>query len=266
MAISVDYSEVSGWPKEVYSITGFAGERRVTCAWGDRHALAVGLMTPPDNIYPYNSSGALVTHLPNVEGLRKGKQAQGPTADMASYEKAVLTVNYSTFGIATGKTPSGLLITEWTEGWTEHKTLNRAVFQWGTGAGARILGPNEGPGKIEPGMDYILMYHSLPSLPGALLTQQGTVNNAVVSSYLLGLSFPAETVQYMSPMVKHRVTTEGSTGYEVRYRFRFKPNIQDGEAKGWNWFWRAEKDAYEQLYDVVTEEVKKPYALTTFAF
>ncbi len=266
MAISVDYSEVGGWPKEVYSITGFAGERRVTCAWGDRHALAVGLMTPPDNIYPYNSSGALVTHLPNVEGLRKGRQAQGDTADMASYEKAVLTVNYSTFGIATGRTSTGLLITEWTEGWSEHKTLNHAELQWGPDATDDALRPSEGPSKIEPGMDYILMYHSLSSLPAALLTQQGTVNDAVVSSYLLGLSFPTETVQYMSPMVKHRVTTEGSTGYQVRYRFRFKPNIQDGEAKGWNWHWNTAEGKYQQVYNKKTLALVKSYTPATFAF
>jgi len=265
MAISVTYYEANGWPKDAYTIDGFAGERKLVCDWGDRHTLATEIMTPPNNIYPYNDIGAMVTHIPRVEGWRKGKQSAGTTAGMASYEKAVVTVNYSTFGVATGTTPNQLLISEWTETWSEVKTLDKTKYFWGTAP--KNLGPGEGPSKLEPGMDYILVYHNLLVVPGAVTTVPGTCNSNVVNAYLLGLSFPAETLVFDGANVKHRITTTGSTGYTVRYRFRFKPNVRDGEAKGWNWQWNANKghDRYEQLYDE-DGDVKKTYTPTTFSF
>lgn len=266
MAISVTHREVDGWPKEVYSLEGFAGERKLHCAWSDRHTLATELLFPPNNIYPYNSTGAMVTHLPKVEGLRRGKQSQGNTSALASYETAVLLVNYSTFGLATGVTPSQLLISEWTETWSETKTLDRTKFQWKKADGTFTnLGPSEGPSKLEPGMDYVLMYHNLAFVPNAVTAQPGTVNSGTANTYLLGISFPAETIMYMGAVVKHRTTTGGNDGYTVRYRFRYAPHVRDGVARGWNWHWNTENARYEPLYDM-DGNVTRPYETSSFAF
>lgn len=262
MAISVAYREMAGWPREKFTWEAFAGERKLMCAWSDRTALAIEIMTPPNNIYPYNDSGAFVTHIPQVEPFRHGKQSQGTATDTATYEKAVVTVNYSTQGIATGRAPNGTLISEWTETWADHKQLGRTHFEWSDGD---KLEPGDAPGKIEPGMDYILVYHGLAVAPAGVLKKTGTVNSNAVSSYLLGLSFPAETVQYMGAQVKHSITAQGSTGLQVRYKFRYAPHYRDGEAKGWNWFWRSETCQYEQIYDV-NGVVKKPYTPAEFNF
>ena len=122
MAISVAYYEMAGWPRELFFIDAFAGERKLICDWGDRTALATEIMLPGNNIYPYNNSGAFVSHVPKARPLVNGKELQGSLVHMASYVKAVVTVNYSTSGIVTGSTPTGALITEWTNTGSEFKT------------------------------------------------------------------------------------------------------------------------------------------------
>lgn len=265
MAISVDYYEMDGWPRELYSLRGFAAERKLKCAWSDRHTLATQIISYGNNVYPYNNSGAVVTHLPRVEGLKRGKQSQGASVSLASYEQAVLIVNYSTYGPATGTTPTNLLITEWTETWSEFKTLNRTEFRWGTGDDAKPLGPGEGPSKIEPGMDYILLYHELNAVPAAVLTQPGTVNSGPVTAYLLGITFPTETILYMGAQINHRITSTGGTAHKVRYRFRYVAHVQKGIARGWNWYWNAAEGEYQQVYDDAGN-VKKTYDSANFAF
>ena len=256
MAISVTYNEMDGWPKEMATLEGFAAERKLKCAWGDRTKLMVEIMSYGNNVYPYNDSLATVTHIPRCEGLRKGKMSVGAQSHMASYVYAVVTVNYSTYGLATGYHPvSHLLITESLDTSFEFSTLDRTDLQW---ADETALKPNEAPGKIEPIMDYMLMYHAASFIPASVLSLPGKVNSNAVSTYLLGISFPVETVLYMGARAKHRLTTTGLTAIQLAHQFKYK-------ASGWNKAYRIKTKSYEDVFDKAGNPVKK-YESGSFNF
>jgi len=256
MAISVTYYEMDGWPKEMATLEGFAAERKLKCAWSDRTKLMVEIMSYGNNVYPYNDSGATVTHIPQCEGLRKGKMSAGTQAHMASYEYAVLMVNYSTYGPATGFHPvTHALLTETLDTSFEFATLDRTNLQW---ADETAFTPNEAPGKIEPRMDYTLLYHAASSIPSSVLNLEGKINSNALSTYLLGISFPVGTLLYLGSSARHRLTTTGLTAIRLGHQFRHNPG-------GWNKVYRTTTGIYEDIFDKDGNAVKK-YETGVFSF
>ncbi len=264
MAFSVSFWEHAGWPRELNFIDAFAGERKLVCAWGDRQTLANEILVPPNNVYPYNNSGAFVSHAPKTRPLANGKQTQGAQTHMASYELAVVTVNYSTKGQVAGVTPGGDLISEWMSTGATFKTLDRTDLVWAANDGDPLR-PAEGADKIEPIGSYILLYNSLPVLPDAVLTQPGTVNSIAVSTYLLGLTFAAETLLYMGANITPSRNSQGVTTFQVRHKFRYAAHADDAGVHGWNYFWRASTNRYEQVFKAGGIRVK-PFTPVAFNF
>ncbi len=264
MAISVAYYEMAGWPRELVFVDAFAGERKLICAWGDRATLANDILSPGNNVYPYNNSGALVSHVPKIRPLAGGKETQGAQIHMASYEKAVVTVNYSTKGRIVGVTPGGDLISEWMSTGSTFKTLDRTQLAWAANDG-EPLRPGEGPDKIEPVANYVLLYNSLPSLPGSVLTSPGTVNSEAVSTYLLGLTFAAETLMYAGSNITRSLNPQGASAFQVRQKFRYRANADEFGVHGWNYFWRTKKNKYEQVFEAGGDRIK-PFTPIAFNF
>lgn len=266
MAFSVSFWEHAGWPRELVFVDAFAAERKLVCAWGDRQTLANEILSTGNNVYPYNSSGALVSHVPRIRPLVNGKETQGAQVHMADYELAVVTVNYSTKGRITGVTPGGNLISEWMSTGSTFKTLDRTQLAWAANDG-EPLKPGEGLDKIEPVGNYVLLYNSLPVLPGSVLTQPGTVNNAGVSTYLLGLTFAAETLLYMGSNITRSLNALGVTAFQVRHKFRYKANADEFGVHGWNYFWNTATNKYEQVFVAGAGGVRvKPFTPVAFNF
>ena len=256
MAVSVNHYEMTNWPKEGYRLGGgFIAERRLKCAWTDRDTLAREIL---GETYPYNSIGAMAMEA-YPEPIKGEALAVGASADMSSYAEAVVVVKYSTQGAS--EVVSGNLISEWLETSIDFKTLDHRGLQWGVGGGAEALFPAEAPGRIEPTIDYVLLYHELSAVPSSVVTHTGLVNASAVTAYLMGLTFAPETLLYLGAQVGRSITTAGSTGFSVKHRFRFKGN--DGH--GWNWFWDQRTHGYSQIR-LKTGAVHKPYLTAGFNF
>lgn len=260
MAITTAHYEISGWPREKARWDAFAAERKLLCAWSDRFTLASELYA--NNTYPYETNpGAVVTNI-NIEPLRRGEQSQGVSSDMASYEYAVLTVNYSTQtgGYLHGDT----LVSEWLETGSEYKQLDYRQIQWGTGSSALALFPSEAPVVNQPTIDYVLVYHDLAVIPAWTTTAVGKVNSNAVAALLLGIVFAPETLLFMGANATRRITTAGAQAFKVKTRFRWKSN----GGHGWNYAWnqRANNGVgdWEKMYFTDSSENQvKPYETVT---
>lgn len=201
-------------------------------------------------------------------GATPFKAEQKGSDDVAAYEKALITVEYGPpKGGAPPEDVEGVLMSESLEPTAEFLTEDYTQFQWGSGATGIPLKENEAPGRLMRGLDYVVTLHQVTTLPASTLSHVGFVNSVAISPKtvgLTGLTFAIETLLYQPPTIQRVITTEGAKKWTVTKRYTYKPNWDGANARGWNWFWRAETGIYEQLYLKGTDTVRKPYSSVAF--
>lgn len=165
------------------------------------------------------------------------------------YEDALVTINYST--------EVKDLVSESIEPIAEFVKQDHKRFRWGSKTGDPLL-ENEAPGKLTRSLSIVrTMYEVPPPLPAVLLTGVGKTNDAQYQSQLLGLTFAPETLLFTPAGITRTITSNGSDGFTVVLKFMYNPNT-------WNKFWRAKSRAYEQIFDVESNDPHKNNPTTNF--
>jgi len=194
------------------------------------------------------------------------EEAQLGTGSTTDYEKALVTVYYGR--TASGGDPtSTAAYSESLEPTAEFLTLDYSEYTWGDDSGAAkapVLKENESPGRLVRGLDYIFTRYNQTTVPSAALSLVGFVNTAAVTASSLGITFGAQTLLFNPPTISRTVDATGVGSWTITYRMTYKPNWQGGVEKGWNWFWRAEEDEYQQIYHKWTSSVVAVYPNAAF--
>ena len=248
-----DYSEVHGWPKELYTMKGSAFERKIRCAWSERITVANELDTYPTSIYPYDSSGAILNKI-LIAPERNSKHSDVGTQGMISYDTAILTCNYSTFGPMTTE-----MVTETLSPATAGTQWTHEGLYWDAAA-AEPLKTNEGPQRLLPKMTYTLHYHRLGQVPNWIYLLGGYTNSNIVFTKILGVSFLPYMLLYRYPVVTRVLTAGGVTAFSVRHTCSYAYN----DGLGWNGVWSPEAKAYGKIYNAAGTQIF-PYPWTSFS-
>ncbi len=245
MAYTVDFWEVSRFPKRTDEVVSMTGIRRVRCAWDDAETLKNEMLSPVagNNIWPWpyhGASGATVVGvaIEPFPGVRVAQSADIPgIVDLSSYEWALLTIKYSTAG------PVGLNL--WSERLTpflESQRMTHEGLNWENVAYMTPLTAQEAPHKLHAGLNYDLTRHKLASIPNNLQDLIGFCNaNTYQLRVLTTITFGRETLLYRGSSL----SSSSSTLYDVTMHFTYKLNNN----AGWNGHWRMETGQYERIFD-----------------
>lgn len=238
MAFTVDFYELSGYPRGVWQEGEFVGTRKLRCAWTDRAQLIEELSQTANLSWPYDNgpSDALARY---AADFPVGKQGVDPgDASLATYEEAEVIVKYYTKGpqLIGGAT----LISERLQPYAIAERFAAGPLRWGSNAGDPLL-ERESPPFLMYGLEYICRYHGLLGVPGWVLARVGTCNSNIVGTYILGLSFAAETLLYLPPTVEDTVSMARLTTFDVTVRYKYHP-------AGWNKLRRQTTGEYLDVY------------------
>ncbi|MGO8752874.1 MAG: hypothetical protein ACLQNE_43580 [Thermoguttaceae bacterium] len=247
--------EIDGSPVEVGTLDNFRATVSLRCAWGDRYSLAAE-----------QAAFLLYPRLPGTLArcksitIRPYTKCQGADSYGGTYEDALVVSEYVWDRRSPQQDQNGDLFSESLEPTAEHLTLDPSCFQWSDGT---PLDQNEAPGLLIRGLDYVLTHYNLSAIPAAALTLVGCVNEATVSSYTLGISFPAQTLLFNPPTCQRKVMMGPSPNltWTVTYRFTYK-------ACGWNQFWNARGQKFDTLkaYDAASQTYTSYTQYTPSAF
>ncbi len=245
--MALSWEELDGSPVEEWNLEAdsFRAVQRFKTVWADRLAVAdVFLQTIKQYEHAPTFPGLLARSVSTAPfGRQEG--STGAPFGIARYSHAIITVTFSTPTPTTPVVVDNILTTQSIEPNAEFVTLDHTEFRWGSAAGPE-LNPNESPGKLNIGFDYVLTQRGLETVPFHVLTYPGSVNGAAFFASLLGLTFAAETLLYNPPTV----TPGSATGtWNVAYRFSYRQS-------GWNKFWRVESRIEESIFHTDGSEYK----------
>ncbi len=270
-ALTVEHSELHGWPREKWLQTGFFAERKLVCAWANRDALVAELGASGGHVYPYGTLGqgssdsfsARAIAVTDVRPLGGAVTALNGNTELADYAKAVITVIYITpsldWVVLDGE--NSVLMTEELAPAGEFITLDNTEYFRLEGAEIVRLKPGEAPGKRVSQMSYTITYFNV--VPGTAWTQflldvvdTDVVNHCNVAAWTtstLAFTFVAQTVQYMWTKLSRTFQTGEFPTWTIQQRFLFF-------AHGWNNVWNPSADNFEPLYedDGATEKILVP--------
>lgn len=231
-----DFFELNGYPRERHTLTEFQGTRKGTCAWTDRYAVLAEILGTNAS-WPYRSTNGICTEA--VIEPHSGKLSEGATADLAAYEKAVITFSYKSPGFG-DRIPiefQGELISEEILPFTEFLTIDYTLVKWSSGDS---LKEQEAPGRQLKGFVWNYTRHEVGfPVPSAVLSLVGKVNDTPVLAPTLGLQFPAQTLLYNDP----RIARLSGNSARVQLAFTHRP-------QGWNTFWRVETQQFETMQTI----------------
>lgn len=252
------FNELDGWPKENWAMYGnFTAQRRVICAWDDRHDVIEHLAWAGGEPYPYVrvlsrtptgaidtyeltnafATGAAVAPFCGMDEAAAGDYhsftndypwsggAMGKPIGLADYEKAVVTVDYSTDAIGLERD----LLTEELRPFAQYDTVNVEKMQWPDGS---AVNKPAAPAHLTRGMEYIMTYYRAPSVPLTLVESINSCNHAAVSAPTLGVSFPAETLLYTGYNATRTLSYSSIATWKITLRMLYRP-------ASWNQFWNS---------------------------
>jgi len=254
---TIEFEELDGSPTISADLDKVELERTFKVAWDDRFAFIAQIWGQPDEF----ETGAYCYHclIRPMPGKTKNESSDD---GYCSYEFAIVEARYSS--------AAHTMVSESFEPSAEFITLDASDFRWGSAEGDKLKS-EEAPGKLIVTLDYVMMWKNLSAIPTDALNLIGCVNSAIVNPskvnpILIDLDFEPQTLLYHPPIIQ-RVWDfiQGQAAYDLTYRFTYRPNRQGGEAKGWNWIWRAATGQYEQIYSRTTEQPVNIYPVVSFA-
>lgn len=242
---SVDCCEEHGTPQEQWGEDEITCSVVLRCAWSNRYALVADILGNR-NAWPYLAG-------PRAISAAIAWDEAAPVSvsgQTASYQDALVTVNYST-------NAEEELVSESIEPTVEFLTHDYRRFRWASANGDPLL-EGEAPGQQVKGLNLVRTYHKVETIPTAVLTLQGACNDAEYESDLLGLTFAAETLLFQPPNLSRSITTAGAKAWKLTLKFQYKPN-------GWNKFFRGKVQEWQEIFEVEGGEVVKPYPPEDFS-
>jgi hypothetical protein len=243
---SVDCAEEFDSYKEDFSVDGGPSASVVLrCKYSDRYALADDLLS--NAATPPQMAGFAKPPQARRCGIRPftGDEVANPFSvdgQVILYAEALVTVEYSTQVMD--------LVSESIEPTAEFLIQDYRRLRWGSAVGEPIL-EAEAPGRLYQSCNIVRTLYYVANVPPEVLSLVGKVNDAPWVSGLLGLTFDTETLLYQPPNVGRKIATNGSDGYTMATKFTYKP-------QGWNTYWRAKTQSFEQQY-IVGGAVYKQY-------
>jgi len=260
---SVTYEELAdGYPRERWGSTGFSAERAFKIAWGDVPAFAEDILGGVEVLdiaagdftvtrgQPYPRFEYARADAVDVRPLGKNDAVTPP--DPLTYSHAICIVSYSVPSntLGSGATNDTPLVTESLEPMTEFLTMPHHKLYWTYtgGSAADPLTREQAPAKLITCLNWNYTIHSMPRVPMAFLTQVGTVNDAVVTSPTLGLTWAAETLLFNGPRLQREIHRSGARVWTVEMSFTYRPST-------WNKFQRRADLAAAKLLDADGNEV-----------
>ena len=249
--MSLEYFEMQGSPTYERREGRLTVTRRYKCEWPDRFAVMAELDGSEDPDISEAVCDAIRINPFPAQNLGSN--------NLSSYEYAVVE---ATFSSEAGS------VNESFEPSADFLTLDETKFRW-TDDGGDELTENEAPGKLNVLLDYIVRWRGLTSIPVTVFSAVGHVNHAALNpgtlsdGLLINQTFEAQTLLYHPPVADRRLVRVGETWewrWDVITRFTYRPNWDsDNVSRGWNWFWRAASEDFEQLYSTVKEDTVKIY-------
>lgn len=158
------------------------------------------------------------------------------------YEAALVTINFST--------EFSEVFSESLEPTAEFITLDHRWFRWGAPDG-EVMKEEEAPGYLVRGINFCRTDYKLSSVATPVIALTGFVNEADISSSMLGITFQEETLLYAPPTVTHKYNSSGVSEFEITKKFTWKP-------EGWNKFFRSKTGTWSSIYLAGGAEYK-PY-------
>lgn len=235
LTVALDVVEV-GSPTESWNQDGqLTAQVTLACPWNNRLAVIQDIM----GYGVYYPRYPLALALP-INASITGFSREGSTANlrMVVPDNARITIQY---GQGKSKSQSGVdIFSESLEPSFEFITLPFDKFRWANPTDGDKLIADEAPGKLIVGFDYVQTRYQLSSIPTAILNP-GIVNQSTVFAATLGISFAPQTLLYMGSVPSRTIKSDGSAAWNMTSRFSFR-------AQGWNKFWRAKTQNWEQLY------------------
>lgn len=230
----IDCSEEHTTVGENFTLeSGMAASVMLRCNWADRHALVEDILGG-GRVYP--NTGFLNPPLAASAAIKPAPTNYGVTGQSIDYVHALVTVNYSNEVEKTGTD----LVSESLEPTIEFLTEDYRRFRWSAADGDPLL-EGEAPGRQFHSLNLVRTLYNVVSMPAAVRTAIGGVNDAVYNSALLGLTWNAEELLYHPPNLSRVIKTDGIAGWTLTMKFSDKP-------EGWNKYWRAKTQTWEAIF------------------
>lgn len=227
MAFSViDCAEELGTRQENPTLEGFTASVTLRCDYANRYLLAEDLLLN-SRLWPFTH--ATVSPIASGVTIRNESEPDGAGQKML-FTQSLLDVTYS-HDIKN-------LITEELEPALEFQKLDHRLFKWKL-SGDPVLEP-EAPGRQLRYLNFIRTYYLVNSIPAAILSNMGGVNDAPVTATTLGITFATESLLYEPPNLSTTISTAGTDYFTLRVKFGAHP-------ENWNTFWRAKTQTWERM-------------------
>ncbi len=240
--MAVTFWEMLGSPTEGRDRGRYWAQRRLRVAWADRGELAELLIGFPRRIYPYApATGARVDRVTAVPLVAKQTAetvfADHPGGTPASYEFAIVTVDYGTPRIGEGQPHPDPAhahnpqqeIAETLEPYVETLPLPHRRFVWTDGS---ELTAEETPVKPVKRSKYVLTRKNQLTIPAAALDLQGLINAAAVTPVTFGgYVFPIHTLLMEPAVLSLASQLDGQLAFDITYRMLYR-------AETWRKHWR----------------------------
>jgi hypothetical protein len=88
------------------------------------------------------------------------------------------------------------------------------------------------------GLDYVVRWEGLPSIPAAMLTVKDHVNPTAIVSSTLGLTFAIDTLLCTAAIIQG---APNSAAFNLECRFSYRPN-------GWNSFYEPATGEWKRMH------------------
>lgn len=237
--------ELEGWPHESYTVNGyFVPERKVICAWSNRFIEAGAL---DDLEYAYRPG---CRAFPTNMAIEPFGAQTGITNGLATYEKALITVNYSS------ELNTNAALVEWLEPSNGMETCEARGAYWFDNS---PIGQTARSYILQGGCVLHRVRRKCAVVPASILTQINYVNASAMTTEVLNITFSAQTLRACVPYITRTMTVSGLTSFTVHQMFQFKGN----GGLGWNAAYQQDSGAFGYIYDLNGSRIYD-YPVTNF--
>lgn len=236
---------------ENYSSDAWTANVLLESLWENRHATIENILVNGLS-WPYRPDAGMRAISGSVQSVAGAKTST--SSGLHVYDKARIQVNFQKFTNDVGVPGGGegdALYYETIEANGEMLKMppeQRPVagedggwfFSWDEASG-QVISAEEAPSRLLIGLDYVVKWLGLSSIPVAAINLVDHVNSDEVVSPSLGLTFPIGTLLFNAPVISRTVTS----GYLSTNKF-------DMEAR-----WSYRKDGWNKFFDPKTGTFKK---------
>lgn len=202
--------------RENWTGEGSTASVSLICNWSDRYELVSDLLKQtPATPYPYNGQTPVQLYVASAQVVNLQDEAGAADGQSFRYNTAEVEVTYTVNGLLGGGGGGGLrrdptsgeevFVEDTLEPMTEFHTMNHEDFSW-SDTEIDPLKEDEAPVVQEKGLMLKRRITGLSSLHSSILSLPGTVNIAAFTPPSLGITFNAEELLFLDPVINKTYT------------------------------------------------------------